>query len=153
MVYRMKVAGLERDLPICPVNENLYIAGFVIFGDQELTVACARELLNKAPEYDYIISSYTYEGTSTNTFGSMRPDSDYTIVAFGYKAGTLTTSQIWRKEFHTLASGDPQDCTFSMNVVPGVDNAWIEIIPSDKVRRITEENLKAIVEGKRDFRF
>ena len=57
MFYRMKVAGLERDLPICPVNENLYIAGFVIFGDQELTVACARELLNKAPQYDYIITA------------------------------------------------------------------------------------------------
>ena len=39
MYYRMKVAGLERDLPICPVNDKLYIAGFVIFGDQELTVA------------------------------------------------------------------------------------------------------------------
>ena len=83
-------------------------------------------------EYDYVISSYTYEGNSTNTYGSMRPDSDYTIVAFGYKAGTLTTSQIWRVAFHTLASGDPKDCTFAMNVVPGVDNAWIEIIPSDK---------------------
>lgn len=83
-------------------------------------------------EYDYVISSYTYEGTSTNTFGSMRPDSDYTIVAFGYKAGTITTSKIWREEFHTLASGDPMDCTFSMNIVPSVDNAWIEIIPSDK---------------------
>ncbi len=57
MVYRMKVAGLERDLPICPVNENLYIAGFVIFGDQELTVACARDLLAKAPEYDYILTA------------------------------------------------------------------------------------------------
>ena len=57
MYYRMKVAGLERDLPICPVNENLSIAGFVIFGDPELTVACARELLNRAPEYDYIITA------------------------------------------------------------------------------------------------
>ena len=57
MYYRMKVAGLERDLPICPVNENLYIAGFVIFGDQELTVACARDLLAKAPEYDYLITA------------------------------------------------------------------------------------------------
>ena len=28
-----------------------------------------------------------------------------------------------------------------------------QVIPSDKVRRITEENLKAIMEGKRDFRF
>ena len=49
MYYRMKVAGLERDLPICPVTDTLYIAGFVIFGDQELTVACARELLSRAP--------------------------------------------------------------------------------------------------------
>ena len=57
MVYRMNVAGLERDLPICPVNDSLYIAGFVIFGDQELTVACARELLARAPEYDYIITA------------------------------------------------------------------------------------------------
>lgn len=57
MVYRMKVAGLERDLPICRVTDDLYIAGFVIFGDQELTVACAAELLKKAPEYDYIITA------------------------------------------------------------------------------------------------
>ena len=57
MVYRMKVAGLWRELPICKVTDSLYIAGFVIFGDQELTVACARELLKRAPEYDYIITA------------------------------------------------------------------------------------------------
>ena len=57
MVYRMNVAGLQRDLPICKVTDSLYIAGFVIFGDQELTVACARELLKVAPEYDYIITA------------------------------------------------------------------------------------------------
>ena len=57
MYYRMQVAGLERDLPICPVTDTLYIAGFVVFGDQELTVACARELLKLAPEYDYIITA------------------------------------------------------------------------------------------------
>ena len=57
MFYTMNVAGLKRDLPICPVNENLYIAGFVIFGDPELTECCARELLKKAPEYDYIITA------------------------------------------------------------------------------------------------
>ena len=55
--YRMNIAGLERDLPICPLNENLQIAGFVIFGDPELTTACSRELLKKAPEYDYLISA------------------------------------------------------------------------------------------------
>ena len=57
MYYRMNVAGLERDLPICKVTDSLYIAGFVIFGDQELTVACARELLKVAPEYDYLITA------------------------------------------------------------------------------------------------
>ena len=57
MYYHMTVAGLERDLPISPLNENLSIAGFVIFGDPELTVACAKELLKRAPEYDYIFTA------------------------------------------------------------------------------------------------
>ena len=57
MFYKMNIAGLTRYLPICPVNEKLSIAGFVIFGDQELTVACARDLLKKAPEYDLIITA------------------------------------------------------------------------------------------------
>ena len=57
MYYHMTVAGLERDLPICPMNDSLSIAGFVIFGDPELTVACARELLKRAPAYDYIITA------------------------------------------------------------------------------------------------
>ena len=55
--YKMTIAGLERDLPICPVNENLSIAAFVIFGDPELTTAAAKELLAKAPEYDYLITA------------------------------------------------------------------------------------------------
>ena len=55
--YHMNVAGLDRALPICPLNENLMIAGFVILGDPELTTACASELLKRAPEYDYLISA------------------------------------------------------------------------------------------------
>ena len=57
MFYTMNVAGLKRDLPLCRVNDELYIGAFVIFGDVELTVACARELLKRAPEYDYIITA------------------------------------------------------------------------------------------------
>ena len=57
MFYPMNIAGLDRKLPICRVTDDLYIAGFVIFGDQELTVACAKALLEKAPEYDYIITA------------------------------------------------------------------------------------------------
>ncbi len=55
--YTLNVAGLKRDLPICPVSDALSIAGFVIFGDYELTEACARELIKKIPEHDYIITA------------------------------------------------------------------------------------------------
>ena len=55
--YHMTIAGCERDLPLCPLNEDLMIAGFVIFGDPELTTACAKELLEKIPEYDYMITA------------------------------------------------------------------------------------------------
>ena len=55
--YKMNIAGLDRNLPICPLNESLQIAGFVIFGDPELTTACAAALLERAPEYDYMISA------------------------------------------------------------------------------------------------
>lgn len=55
--YEMTIAGLKRALPICPVNENLSIGAFVIFGDPELTTACAQALLKIAPEYDYMITA------------------------------------------------------------------------------------------------
>ncbi|MBQ8545444.1 MAG: adenine phosphoribosyltransferase [Clostridia bacterium] len=55
--YKMNIAGLERALPICRVTDELYIAGFVIFGDPELTTACAKKLLDNAPEYDYMITA------------------------------------------------------------------------------------------------
>ncbi len=55
--YKLKVAGIERDLPICPVNEHLDIAAFVIFGDVELTVATAAELIKKIPEHDIMITA------------------------------------------------------------------------------------------------
>jgi adenine phosphoribosyltransferase len=54
--YELNVAGLTRRLPICQLNEKLCIAGFVIFGDVELTVNCARELLKLLPEYDYLLA-------------------------------------------------------------------------------------------------
>ncbi len=55
--YKMTIAGLERELPLCNVNDGLDIAAFVIFGDVELTVAAAAELLKKCPEFDYIITA------------------------------------------------------------------------------------------------
>jgi adenine phosphoribosyltransferase len=56
MTYEIDIAGLTRQLPLCPLNDELSIGAFVIFGDVELTVHCAAELLKIAPDYDYIIA-------------------------------------------------------------------------------------------------
>lgn len=53
--YTLNVAGVTRELPLCPVNEKLDIAAFVMFSDVELTVACAEALLKKVPEFDIIV--------------------------------------------------------------------------------------------------
>lgn len=57
--YSMHVAGLTRELPICKVSDELYIGAFIMFGDAELTAACARELLALAEsiEYDYLFTA------------------------------------------------------------------------------------------------
>ncbi len=54
--YTMKIAGLERNLKRFPVNENLDIAAFILFGDTEITVAASSELLKKVPEFDIILT-------------------------------------------------------------------------------------------------
>ena len=56
MTYEIDIAGLKRELPLCKVTDELYIGAFVMFGDVELTVHCATELLKIAPDYDYIIA-------------------------------------------------------------------------------------------------
>ncbi|MBQ9412734.1 MAG: adenine phosphoribosyltransferase [Oscillospiraceae bacterium] len=56
MTYEIDIAGLKRELKLCPISEDTFIGAFVIFGDVELTVHCATELLKRAPEYDYLIA-------------------------------------------------------------------------------------------------
>ncbi len=56
-IYTLTVAGLTRELPLCPVNEKLDIAAFVMFSDVELTIACAKELLTRVPEFDVLITA------------------------------------------------------------------------------------------------
>lgn len=83
-------------------------------------------------KYDYILGEYTFTGDHTRTYQRMRPDTEYTFLAFGYKAGTMTTATMQKASFKTLPAGDPEDCTFEFKVEPDVDNAWVEITPSDK---------------------
>ena len=57
MFYEMTIAGLKRQLPLCKVADDLYIAAFIMFSDVEITKATAEELLKKAPEFDLVMTA------------------------------------------------------------------------------------------------
>ncbi len=57
MVYKLNVAGIERDLPLCPISDTLNIAAFILFGDVELTEKCAEAMCRLAPEHDVMITA------------------------------------------------------------------------------------------------
>lgn len=105
MYYHMKVAGLERDLPICRVSDSLYIAGFVIFGDQELTVACARELLKRAPEYDYLI---TAEAKGIPLAHEMARQSGAKKYFLARKAPKLYMTGVFESSVHSITTANEQ---------------------------------------------
>ena len=83
--YKMNIAGVERDLPICPVNDNLSIAAFVIFGDPELTVAAAAELIKVAPEYDYLITAEAKGIPLVHEMARQNGDKKYMLARKGAK--------------------------------------------------------------------
>lgn len=102
--YEMQVAGLSRKLPICPLNEKLSIAGFVIFGDQELTVACADALLKLAPDYDYLITAEAKGIPLAHEMARQRGDARYLVARkatklymtdiFGVEVRSITTDRV-----------------------------------------------------------
>ena len=55
--YKMKIAGLERELEMFPVNDKLSIAAFIMFGDVEMTEKAASELLKICPEHDVVVTA------------------------------------------------------------------------------------------------
>lgn len=57
MEYLINIAGLERNLPLCKINDDLYIGAFIMFNDVPLTTAAAKELLSKAPDFDVIMTA------------------------------------------------------------------------------------------------
>ena len=59
MDFKMNIAGLDRHLPLCKITDDLYIAGFIMFNDVEITEACARELLKLAPDFDILLTAET----------------------------------------------------------------------------------------------
>ncbi len=86
MKYTMQIAGLERALPLCKVTDELYIGAFIMFGDAEITVACARELLARAPqEYDYLLTAEAKSIPLIHEMARQSGASEYFVARKGMK--------------------------------------------------------------------
>ena len=93
--YTMEIAGVKRNLPLFPVNENLYIAAFIMFGDVEITKACAAELLKIAPEYDIMLTAECKSIPLIYEMARQSGQNDYVIARKGpkvYMEDIFTTS-------------------------------------------------------------
>ena len=55
--YQMKVCGVERELPLVPIDENKAFASFVVIGDTELVERAAAELAAQVPPVDVVLTA------------------------------------------------------------------------------------------------
>ena len=101
----MKLAGLDRALPICPLNDKLSIGAFVIFGDQELTVATAGELLKLAPEYDYLITAEAKGIPLIHEMARQHGDAKYMLAR---KAPKLYMTGVFEVEVRSITTAKDQ---------------------------------------------
>ena len=105
MTYRINIAGMERDLPLCPVSDDLYIGAFVIFGDVALTKHCAAELLKRAPDYDYLIAP---EAKSIPLLYEMARQSNADEYFLARKGSKLYMSGVFEVEVRSITTDNVQ---------------------------------------------
>ena len=105
MEYRIKVAGLERTLPLCRVDDDLTIAAFVIFGDVELTCACAAALLKKAPEFDYLVAPEAKAIPLIHEMARQSGRNEYFLVR---KAPKLYMNGVFETTVHSITTAAEQ---------------------------------------------
>ena len=101
--FELEVAGLKRQLPVCPIGENLCIAGFVILGDIELTCKCAEALLEKAPEYDIMITAETKGIPLVHEMSRLAGNKRCIIARKGHKLYMRDTVSVNVKSISTAA--------------------------------------------------
>ena len=136
--YNMKLAGLDRALPICPLNDKLSIGAFVIFGDQELTVATAAELLKLAPEYDYLITAEAKGIPLIHEMARQHGDKKYMLAR---KAPKLYMTGVFKVEVRSITTAKDQTLY--------LDTADAELMKGKRILIVddvisTGESLKAV---------
>ena len=105
MTYNMTIAGVNRDLPLCKASDKLTIAAFVIFGDVELTCACAAELLKKAPDFDYMVAP---EAKAIPLIHEMARQSGRNTYFLVRKAPKLYMDGVFETKVHSITTEGEQ---------------------------------------------
>ena len=105
MYYEMTIAGCKRQLPLCKLHDELMIGAFVIFGDAELTVACARELLKKAPEYDYLLTAEAKGIPLIHEMARQHGDKKYFVAR---KNPKLYMTGVFEVDVHSITTAKEQ---------------------------------------------
>ena len=118
MHHTMTIAGVTRDLPLCRVNDDLYIGAFVIFGDVELTVASARELLKRAPEHDILITAESKGIPLVYEMARQHGENRYLIAR---KAAKLYMRNVFSTDVTSITTANRQ-----MLCIDGEDAAYMK---------------------------
>ena len=135
--YTLEVAGLKRELKICPVNESLSIAGFIMFGDTELTVACGVELLEKAPMHDVIVTAES-KGIPIAYEMARQGCNDYIVARKSVKLYMKEPEKVTVK---SISTEDEQTLYLDSNETDKIRNKRVLIV-DDVIS--TGESLKAL---------
>ena len=111
--YRINIAGLDRDLKLFSVNENLKIAAFILFGDVEINITCAKALLEKAPEYDILVTAEAKSITLIYEMAKQAGNNDYVILRKSPKVYMdnplkVSVNSITTQKEQTLCIGDAE---------------------------------------------
>jgi len=136
--YTMKIAGLERNLPVCPINENLSIAAFVLFGDVQMTVAASTELLKIAPAHDIIITAEAKGIPLVHEMARQNHESTYIVARKGVK---LYMKEVFSVELQSITTEKRQTLC--------IDTAEADLMRGRKVLIVddvisTGESLRAV---------
>lgn len=138
MEYTLHVAGLERKLPLCRVTDDMYIAAFVIFGDVELTTACAAELLKIAPEHDVLITAESKGIPLVYEMARQHGENRYLIAR---KAPKLYMQNIFSTEVTSITTANRQMLHIDQNDADFMRGRKVLIV-DDVIS--TGESLKAV---------
>ena len=136
--YTMKIAGLERKLPVCKISDDLSIAAFVLFGDVEMTVSAAAHLLKIAPEHDIIITAEAKGIPLVHEMARQNGENTYIVAR---KVVKLYMKEVFSVELQSITTQKKQQLY--------IDTAEAELMKGKRVLIVddvisTGESLRAV---------